>query len=373
MKQIEVKISDASYMIDIGRNLESSLIYEIKAVTDNRKILLVTDKFFADKKAKKMVEVLEGAGFECLIYEMAGGKSSKSFAELLAIYGLLEAEGFSRDSTLVALGGGVIGDLGGFAASTWYRGMNLVHVPTTLMAMVDSSIGGKVAINFRETINAVGSYYHPLLNLMDLEIIDTLSQRDYISGLAEVIKCGLIADAQFLDWLEDNAIRILARNEDALVHCIHKAIQIKVSHVDGDLKEDGKRLLLNFGHTLGHAIEMATQTKTGETYRHGEGVSLGMVAAMVIAKNFFKKDSECLERVISILKKFNLPVSISASSVGFSRDSLIDLCFNLSFKDKKRKNNSLRFILLEHIGTATVHSNVPSELVKHALTYLITD
>ena len=369
----KVNIDDIKYDICIGRNIEETLLHGIERITSNKNVLLVTDKYFAEKIAVKLRKFLESKGFNCLVYEMKGGKGSKSFAELIAIYGILESQNFSRDSTLIALGGGVIGDLGGFAASTWYRGMNLIHIPTSLMAMVDSSIGGKVAINFRETINAVGNYYHPSLNLMDLEIIDTLPQRDYLSGMAEVIKCGLIADEEFFIWLENKASDIIARNDVDMRCCIENAIRIKINHVNGDVKESGKRLLLNFGHTLGHAIEMATQTEAGETYRHGEGVSLGIVAAMLIANKFIKLDYVHTERVIKILEIFNLPVSISASSLGFLRNDLIDLCFNLSFKDKKRKDNSLRFILLDKIGSAAVYSEVPEAIIMQVLSKIILE
>lgn len=372
-REIQVKIGDISYRVIVGRNLEDQLVSVLVDATKNKNVVLVTDSFLLNTKARRVAEKLKENDFQCQVYEMAGGKGSKSFAELLAIYGLLEAGNFSRDSTLIALGGGVVGDLGGFAASTWYRGMNLVHIPTSLMAMVDSSIGGKVAINFRETINAVGNYYHPILNLMDLELIDTLPQRDYISGLAEVIKCGLIADDKFVDWLEENANALIQRNEEDLIYCIQKAIQIKIDHVDGDVQEGGKRLLLNFGHTLGHAIEMATHTEAGETFRHGEGVSLGIVAAMYIRDQFFDCSSKCTERVIDLLKKFNLPTSISASELDFSREELIQLCFSLSFKDKKRKNNVLRFILLNQIGSASVFPNIPDDIVRNSLAKLILD
>jgi 3-dehydroquinate synthase len=371
--EIQINIGDISYQAMLGRNLDNQLVSAIKNVSKNKNILLVTDSFLLDTKAKKITDSLRENGFQCHTFEMTGGKGSKSFAELLSIYALLEANNFSRDSTLIALGGGVVGDLGGFAASTWYRGMNLIHIPTTLMAMVDSSIGGKVAINFRETINAVGGYYHPILNLMDLDLIDSLPQRDYIAGLAEVIKCGLIAEEEFLLWLDENSSKIAERSEKHLVHCIQKAIQIKIDHVDGDVQEGGKRLLLNFGHTLGHAIEMATHTEAGETFRHGEGVSLGIVAAMYIGDLYFEKNNKNTDDVIALLIKFGLPVAISASSLGFSRDALINLCFSLAFKDKKRKNNSLRFILLDKLGRASVYPNIPDEIVRNALGRLILE
>ena len=372
-KEIQVKIGEISYQVFIGRNLDGQLIDAIKGASQNKNVVLVTDSFLLDTRAKRIASCLRKNGFECHIFNMAGGKGSKSFAQLLSIYALLESNNFSRDSTLIALGGGVVGDLGGFAASTWYRGMNLIHIPTSLMAMVDSSIGGKVAINFRETINAVGNYYHPILNLMDLELIDSLPQRDYISGLAEVIKCALIADKGFLEWLDENSSSIIERDENSLIKCIQKAIEIKVNHVDGDVQEGGKRLLLNFGHTLGHAVEMATHTEDGETFRHGEGVSLGIVAAMYIGDLFFGNKNSNTDKVIALLKKFNLPVSISASQLGFSREELIELCFSLSFKDKKRKNNALRFILLDQIGSASVIPGIPDEFVRNSLSRLIVE
>ena len=372
-KEIQIKIGEISYQVVVGRNLEGKLIDAIKSSTKNNNVVIVTDSFLLNTKAKRLAISLEENDFQCKIFEMAGGKGSKSFAELLAIYALLESSNFSRDSTLIALGGGVVGDLGGFAASTWYRGMNLIHIPTSLMAMVDSSIGGKVAINFRKTINAVGSYYHPILNLMDLQLIDSLPQRDYISGLAEVIKCALIADKKFLEWLNVNAPSILERNEADLVYCIEKAIQIKIDHVDGDVQEGGKRLLLNFGHTLGHAIEMATHNEDGETFRHGEGVSLGIVAAMYIGEMLFEDEKSNVDTVINLLKKFNLPVSISASQLGFSRENLMQLCYSLSLKDKKRKNNALRFILLNKLGSASVFPSVPDHIVRSSLARLIVE
>ncbi len=372
-REIQIEIGEISYQVVIGRNLEDRLIEVLKASTKNNNVVIVTDSYLLDTHAKRIASSLKNNGFLCNIFEMTGGKGSKSFAELLSIYALLESGNFSRDSTLIALGGGVVGDLGGFAASTWYRGMNLIHIPTTLMAMVDSSIGGKVAINFRETINAVGNYYHPILNLMDLELINSLPQRDYISGLAEVIKCALIADQKFLDWLDINASSVLQRSESDLIYCIEKAIQIKIDHVDGDVQEAGKRLLLNFGHTLGHAIEMATHNEYGETFRHGEGVSLGIVAAMYIGEIFFKEQNSCVNSVINLLKKFNLPISISASELGFSRDNLIQLCLSLSSKDKKRKDNVLRFILLNKLGCASVFPNIPEHVVRNALERLILE
>jgi len=292
---------------------------------------------------------------------------------VLRIYGELETKDFARDSVLIALGGGVVGDLAGFVASTWYRGMTFVHVPTTLMAMIDSSIGGKVAINYRETINAVGNYYHPIANFMDLDLIDSLSDRDYISGLAEVIKCALIADDDFVDYLEKNRDKILQRDEACLVRAMRRTIEIKVDHVCNDIREDGKRLLLNYGHTLGHAIEMATQTDNGETFRHGEGVSLGIVAVLSVAQSYLKISEVISNKVCTLLQSYKLPVSFSASEYGFERNDLIDLCMRLMLKDKKRKENQLRFILVDGIGHAGVYSGISDKFIFRAFQQVIRE
>ena len=180
MIKIKVDIAEAEYNVFISRDAKREIVNFLNSYTKNKKIIIVTDEFLEEHYAKQLKLLLEEKGFEVQLHVMKGGKVSKTFSEVLKIYGVLEINNFSRDSTLIALGGGVIGDLAGFSASTWYRGMNMLHIPTTLMGMVDSSVGGKVAINFRETINAVGNYYHPIANYMDLDLIDTLSERDYI-------------------------------------------------------------------------------------------------------------------------------------------------------------------------------------------------
>lgn len=371
--KIKVDISESPYDVYIDRSLKKELAKFLLGFTGNSNVLIVTDEYFESHYANELQTVLESSGFNVEKYVMKGGKVSKTFNEALKIYGVLETKGYSRDSTLIALGGGVIGDLAGFVASTWYRGMNLIHIPTTLMGMVDSSIGGKVAINFRETINAVGNYYHPIANFMDLDLIDTLSQRDYISGLAEVVKCGLIADTELLQFIELNHQKIITRDNDTLIHCIRRSIEIKIDHVKGDIKEGNRRLLLNYGHTIGHALEMATQTEKKETLRHGEGVSLGISAVMHLAElylGFSKTDSDYS---CSLLEKLGLPTSLSASELGYSRTDLIQKSKRLMEKDKKRKNDRLRFILVDSLGSAKTYTEIDSSLISKALEKVIEE
>lgn len=371
LELIDINIPDNEYEVLIARNLKKNVSEFLVKRTKNRDILIVTDDYFAKGYARELCDVLESDGFVVHMYVMKGGKVSKSFSEVLKIYGELETNNFARDATMIAMGGGVIGDLAGFVSSTWYRGMNLIHIPSTLMAMVDSSIGGKVAINFRETINAVGNYYHPIANFMDLEMIDTLPQRDYVSGLAEVIKCALIADIDLIGYLKNHREEILNNKTEYTVHCIRRAIEIKVDHVRSDVKEGGKRLFLNYGHTLGHAIEIATQTEKGETFRHGEGVSLGISAVLSISQSYLGLDEKVAEDARHLLKSFGLPVSFSASEYGYDKTTLIDLCMKLVLKDKKRKDNQLRFILIDKLGHAVVQTGVPSDQIKAAFEKVI--
>jgi 3-dehydroquinate synthase len=373
MEIVHIGIPNNEYKVHIGRDIFEQIALFLDEFAKNQKVLIVTDEFFKDKYAVLICNSLKAKNLSPQIHVMKGGKSSKSFSEVLRIYGELENKDFARDSVLIALGGGVVGDLAGFVASTWYRGMSFVHVPTTLMAMIDSSIGGKVAINFRETINGVGNYYHPNVNFMDLNLIDSLGDRDYCSGLAEVIKCAIIADSSFVNYLEENRENILQRDEKCLVYAMRRTIEIKVDHVSNDIREGGKRLLLNYGHTLGHAIEMATQTKNGESFRHGEGVSLGIVAVLYIAQLYFKTSEVLRHKIQALLKSYKLPVSFSSSEFGFERDELINSCMRLILKDKKRKENNLRFILVDQLGNAGVYTDISKSFILQAFKQVIKE
>jgi 3-dehydroquinate synthase len=370
---IDINIPDHEYCAFIGKNLHENIASFLEKNSKGQNILIVTDEYFEKNYAQLVFKSLINKNLLPHIHIMKGGKNSKSFNEVLRIYGEMETKNFARDSVIIALGGGVIGDLAGFVASTWYRGMTFIQVPTTLMAMIDSSIGGKVAVNFRNTINAVGNYHHPKANFMDLSLIQSLSMRDYNSGFAEVIKCALISDDKFFNYLKINKDNILQKKPENLVYCMKKTINIKVDHVRCDIREGGKRLLLNFGHTLGHAIEMSTQTNNGETFRHGEGVSLGITAVLKLAELYLNTPKDVKNKTELLLASYNLPVSFSASKYGFERNNLIDKCMKIMLKDKKRKDNKLRFILLDKIGHAEVYSGLPNKFIKQSFEEVIKD
>ena len=371
-KVIDAKLDNVEYPILIGDNVVDQVLNLIQASTKNSKIIIVGDTFFQNGICSEIENKLS-KDFEIYSYYMDAGKGNKSINEVLKIFGILEENNLARDSVLIAVGGGVIGDLAGFVASTWLRGMNLIHIPTTLMAMVDSSVGGKVAINYRQTINAIGNYYHPMGNLMDLSFIDTLSNRDYLSGLAEVIKCAIINDEGFFEYLENNKDTVLKKDHEILIELITKAITIKIDHVNGDLREGGKRLLLNYGHTLGHAIEISTEKNGHEQLRHGEGVSIGIVAVAYIAAHYLDQPKSIFERYENIFNDYNLPTKISASELGFDRKILLHKCFENVKKDKKRLSNNIRLVLSDEIGSAKVYNDVPFELIQEAFEYVIKE
>ena len=371
IKTLDVEFDGQSYPINIGRGLLELFPDLLAEKTNNKQVLIVADSFFKDTAVSRLSKNLESHGFVVFHYFMDAGKGNKSINEVMKIYGIMEENNFPRDATLVALGGGVIGDLAGFVASTWLRGMNLVHIPTSLMAMVDSSVGGKVAINFRRTINAIGNYYHPLMNLIDLDFVDTLPKRDYLSGIAEVIKCGLIADEHFCDFLVSNHAGIYNRQQSDVVEFISRTLEIKISHVQGDTREGGRRLLLNYGHTLGHSIEISTERHAKELYRHGEGVAIGIMAVAYIAERYLDLDKGIYQQIAHLLELYELPTYVDSAAYDFDRDSLRALCKKNVHKDKKRKDNALRLILVNSFGKAEVYSDVPTSYIDEAFDHVI--
>jgi len=371
MEVINVDFDENKYNIYLGNGVISNIKNLLNKVTKSKKVIIVADSFFKESIVKNIINLLDD--FEIHTHFMEAGKANKNMNEVLKIYSILEEHDLARDSTLIAVGGGVIGDLAGFVASTWYRGMNLVHVPTTLMAMVDSSVGGKVAINFRQTINAIGNYYHPIFTLMDLELIATLPEREYYSGMAEVIKCAIINDKVFFELLEENSNEILARKEQAISEFIAKTIKIKIAHVKGDIREGNKRLLLNYGHTLGHAIEISTASNYQEFYRHGEGVSIGIMAVAFIAQKHFNLSTELYKRYEKLFQTYHLPTTVMASKVGKNREEILRKCLRNVQKDKKRISNHLRLILASQLGSASVYSDVPFELIEEAFELIIKE
>jgi len=369
-KKYDVALDDSNYQILVGKNIIDNTGKMLQEKTKDNRVMIIIDNFFSKSILNLLVENLSQKGFETYVHLFEAGKQNKNFNEAIKIYKKLEENNFARDSTIIAVGGGVIGDLAGFVASTYLRGINLIHIPTTLTAMIDSSLGGKVALNFQLTVNAIGNYYHPVFNLIDTQFIETLPDRDYNAGIAEIIKCAIISDKKLYNFLSKYHEEILNRNEDSLLMAMYGAIEIKLFHVTDDVTEQRKRLKLNYGHTLGHAIETCTGIFE-EIYRHGEGVAMGMVGAAYIARDYFSSDDGIINAHEEILKNYNLPICVDSKEIGFDKKKLISECLKIILKDKKRKEHKLRFILPLEIGKCEVFNDIPEKYIHKAYNYII--
>lgn len=287
------------------------------------------------------------------------GESMKAIERLAQIYDRAFEVGIDRDTVVVAIGGGVVGDLAGFAAATLLRGLPLVHVPTSMIAQVDSSIGGKTGINHESGKNLIGAFYNPRLVLTDPAYLQTLPEREYASGLAEVVKHSLIADAHLAEWLDQHWVSILRRDHDLLSEMIERASAVKVGIVQDDLLEQGRRAILNFGHTFGHAIERVAGYGT---FTHGEAVAVGMRAAVhVSSRHHPKLDAAFADRLIR-----RIPVEPDPSEL--HADDLLDAMS----ADKKSRDGRLRFVCLESVGRAVVDDDIPREDVLDAIDHAKT-
>lgn len=371
MTNLEINLGHVNYSIYFGSGVLQSKVVDFCSSQKYQSILLVADRLVYEKYAVKFSSELEKRVDKMIVFLMDAGKVNKTLAQVIKIFGLLEDVNFPRDSLVLALGGGVVGDLAGFVASCWYRGTPIIHIPTTIVGMIDSSIGGKTGINFRNSINAIGSYHHPEAIFVDFDFIESLPDREFYSGMAEIIKCAMIADSNFFEFLENNAELIKDRNPATIENVMRRTIQIKEALVKGDIEEKEKRLLLNYGHTLGHAIEMASQNESEEALRHGEGVALGMISIVQICQKYFNLDKSIFKRLESILKNYYLPTSFSSSSIGWSSSDLIRRCLDLVKKDKKRKNGGVRLVCLNKIGDAFITSNTTDEMLFHGFNSIL--
>ncbi len=339
----------------IGRKLSD---FGISKAT---KVFLVSDEGVFPIFGEKVRGALLGEGFDLEVFVVPQGEESKSLQMASRLYDFLTAFKAERRSPLIALGGGVVGDLAGFVAATFLRGIPLIHVPTSLVAMADSSIGGKAAVDHPRGKNLIGAFYQPLFVLSDLEFLPSLPRREFVSGWAEIIKHALIQDRGFFEFLEENAADLLSLRREKVFSAVRRSIEIKAEIVSRDEREEtGLRSLLNLGHTIGHGIEAASG------YRgvlHGEAVAVGMRGAALISEQLGLLKPEVRERIERILKRFGLPLKIEGIDAQAVLESM-EL-------DKKVREGRIRWILLEDIGRPLI-SHVPAELVKEILSLLLS-
>jgi 3-dehydroquinate synthase len=358
MNKFKVDLGSENFYVEISNNIISNLNNYLIQYKPRGDIVFVVDEYIQEKYFPKSALVRQNHNY--FFYVLPGRKNNKSFYSALKVFEYLENNNISRDATVVAVGGGVIGDLAGFVASCWYRGVDLIQIPTTLMSAVDSCLGGKTAINFRNTVNAIGTYHHPKAILIDTKILLDLPSREISSGFGEIIKYGMLGCTEITEILIDTNFDFSKR----IGELVELSLREKERYVRGDIKESSNRLYLNFGHTIGHAIEFSTIINGEETLRHGEGVGLGMIAIFRIGIKLgylFEKDLELLK---VLLLKFKLPISYKANQLGIQRDDLVERVVNLCFKDKKRTKNDLRLILLDGIGKPFIYKTSDRGLIS---------
>jgi 3-dehydroquinate synthase len=352
--ELQVELGARRYPIRIGRGLLDAP-EALAALVTGRHALVVTDGNVAPHYLARVQAALAGKAVQALV--LPPGEQEKTLARFTDVMAALAAMGASRDATVVALGGGVVGDLAGFAAACWMRGVRFVQLPTTLLAMVDSSVGGKTAVDLPQGKNLVGAFHQPAAVLADTATLDTLPDRELSAGLAEVVKYGAIADAAFFAWLEDNAEALMARNPDALAHAIATSCRHKAGIVARDETEQGERMLLNFGHTFGHAIE--TEQGYGGLL-HGEAIAVGMVLAARLSADRGRAPWSDTARLAALLERFDLPVALPPGLPGEALLGRMKL-------DKKAVSGRIRLILWAGLGQAEVVPDVPESEILPVL------
>jgi 3-dehydroquinate synthase len=331
---VNVALGERSYPIVIGEALLGSG-FDLAAHVRGRDCLVVTNTTVGPLYLAKLEAGLHGKQFTSLALE--DGESFKTLAAVEKILDCLVAGGANRDTTVIALGGGVVGDIAGFGAAAYMRGVDFIQVPTTLLAQVDSSVGGKTGVNHPGGKNLIGAFHQPRLVLIDIDTLKTLPDRELHAGLAEVIKYGAIADAAFFAWLEEHMPALLERDADALAYAVRRSCELKAAVVAEDEREAGRRAILNFGHTFGHAIEHCQGY--GE-WLHGEAVAAGMVMAAALSDI----DEETRQRLERLIERAGLPVRPPPVGAGRLRAAM--------GMDKKALSRALRFVLLERLGQA---------------------
>jgi 3-dehydroquinate synthase len=360
VRTVSVKLGSRSYAIKIGGGLLAGLGRECLRLKLGARCAIITDTNVGRRFAKPAFNSLVRAGFSPSLIVVPAGETAKSLKTVQHGYDLLATHRLERNSFIVALGGGVVGDLAGFVAATYLRGVTFVQVPTTLLAQVDSSVGGKVGVNLKAGKNLVGAFYQPKLVLCDLDTLDTLPEREFRAGLAEVIKYGIIYDARLFAQLERDLPKLLRREPETLAGVVARCCEIKAEVVGQDETDGGLRAILNFGHTIGHAIENISGYGK---YLHGEAIAIGQVAATKLSFALTGLSGRDTDRVEDLFKLAGLPGFIKLNAI--QRKKLL-AAMKL---DKKVSGGEIKFVLAERIGKAVWGKRVPEEQIRRILDY----
>lgn len=333
-------------------NLEEELkVFDLK----QHKICIITDSNVEKLYGEAVRRIVQKQCRECHLFSFPAGEESKHLGTVQDVYEFLIAHKYDRKDYLIALGGGVVGDLTGFAAATYLRGISFIQIPTTLLAQVDSSIGGKTGVDFKAYKNMVGAFYMPRLVYMNCSVLKDLDDRQYFAGMAEVLKAGLIRDGVFYEWLIDHFVEIGDREEEIVTEMVQRSCIIKKNVVEKDPTEKGERALLNFGHTIGHAIEK----QMNFAYLHGECVALGMVCAAYIS---WKREMLSMEEYYEIRDMF-VPFHLPISTYRIDPEKVLQYTLN----DKKMDGGRIKFILLKKVGKAVIDTSVTMDEMRAAI------
>ena len=351
-ERVTVALGARSYDILVGRGLVAEAGARLAPVLRQKRVVVVTDETVAGLHLARLAAALDAAGIRHDAIIVPPGEATKDFAHYAKLCEDILALGVERATAIVALGGGVVGDLAGFAAATLLRGLDFIQMPTTLLAQVDSSVGGKTAIDSAHGKNLVGAFHQPVLVLADIDALATLPRRELLAGYAEVVKYGLIRDRGFYDWLEANGAALVAGDAAARQEAVRRSCEAKAAIVAADERETGERALLNFGHTFGHALEAATGF--GDGLKHGEAVAVGMQLAFDLSVRLGLCKAETSERVRRHLAAVGLPTSPSGRAGALAADRLLALMR----KDKKVSDGRITLILARDIGDAFVCRDV---------------
>lgn len=340
---------------DYGKLAEAAAKLELSS----RRVCIVTDSNVGPLYAEKVIDALRGNVAKAVVFTFPAGEKSKNLGTVQDLYEFLIRQGFDRNDAIAALGGGVVGDLAGYAAATYLRGIRFFQLPTSLLAMVDSSIGGKTGVDFRAYKNMVGAFYMPKLVYMNISALSSLPDREYFSGFGEIIKHGLIKDEPFYQWLKQEREALLSREAEKVTEMVYLSLLVKKAVVERDPREKGERALLNFGHTIGHAVEKLKDFGL----LHGECVSIGIAAAARISQKRGLICEKEQEDILSMLAAFHLPVFTE----GITKAAILDA----AAKDKKMDAKKIKFILLEKIGNAFIDPTVTREEMEEACDFIL--
>ena len=354
MQTVTVNLGQRSYPIELGAGLLSRVGEMMKAQGIGGRVGIVSNPAVADLYGEEARESLRGAGYETTLVLIPEGEAHKNTASLGLIYDALVEHRFDRSATLIALGGGVIGDVTGYAAATFLRGIGFVQIPTTLLAQVDASVGGKTAVNHHQGKNLIGAFHQPRLVVIDMNTLRTLPQREFAAGMAEVIKHGIIEDAGFFGFLEEEMDALLRMEPAAVETAVAASCRIKAAVVEQDEREDDRRAILNFGHTIGHALESFTGY---ERFLHGEAVAIGMIQAAALSAGRGLCSAAELGRIEALLRRAGLPWRLPEDI------ALEDLVAGMAL-DKKSHAGKIKFVLCEGIGRTRFQWFSAAEIVR---------